>query len=499
MRKFIIPLLAVLLIAGGAYAIFGPNGPGAQSAPPPVPTGEPVVPPLSVEGRVVPAQEAWLRFERSGIVTAILVDEGDTVAAGQALIQLDDRLQRAAVQQAEANLARAQARYALLLAGASAEARAAAEAALQVAVAQATQVALAVVPADEQAIAAQLAEAQAARTRLLAGADPELIAQAQAVRDQAAVNLAAQQSALAAAKVNAQLAVEQAANVLRDRQADYSRIYWENEELRQKLGEDELPQARIDAEAAALRAVQNAEVALAQARVAAEQAVQAEKDGLAAAEARLREAEARLAALLSPPDADQLAAIDARIAAAEASLARLRGDPRQAQLAVAQAQVAQAQAQVAQINAAPREEELAIAQADIAAAEAALAQARIELANMVLRAPFAGVVSRIELHPGELASPTTPALLLGDLRTWHIETTDLSEIDAARITPGAEVTITFDALPGVTLPGRVRTIQPYGVERLGEIVYTALVDLQAYDQRLRWNMTAIVTLTDTNR
>lgn len=82
--------------------------------------------------------------------------------------------------------------------------------------------------ADAQAVVAQLAEA-----------DPDLIAQVQAVRDQVAANLAAQQSALAAAKVNGQLAVEQAVNVLRDRQADYSRVAWENE----------LPQATTDAEA----------------------------------------------------------------------------------------------------------------------------------------------------------------------------------------------------------------------------------------------------------
>ncbi|ACL25596.1 HlyD family efflux transporter periplasmic adaptor subunit [Chloroflexus aggregans] len=493
MRKLIIPLIAVILILGGAYAIFGPNGPGAQSAPPPIPTGDTVVPPVSVEGRVVPLQYAWLRFERSGMVSAILVAEGDQVAAGQALAQLDDRAQRLAVQQAEANLARAQARYAQLLAGAAPETRAAAEAAVQVAAAQATQVALSVAAPDEKAALAQLAEAKAARAELLAGADPEVVAQAQAARDQAAANLAAQRSALAAAKVNAQLAVEQAANVLRDRQADYSRIHWENEELKQRLGEDELPQARIDLEAAALHAVQNAEVALAQARINAEQAVQAEIEGIAAAEARLREAEARLAALLSPPAADKLAAIDARIAAAEATLARLRGDPRQAQVAVAQAQVALAQAQAAQVNAAPREEEVALAQAEVAAAEAALAQARLELDKLTLRAPFAGTVARLELRLGELATPTAPALLLGDLSVWRIETIDLNEIDAARIAPGAAVTVTFDALPGVALPGRVIAIEPYGTDRLGEVVYTATIELTQTDQRLHWNMTAVIT------
>ncbi len=494
MRKLIIPALALMLIAGGAYAIFGPNGPGSQPPPPSLPAATPVPLPVMVEGRVLPAQQAWLRFERSGVVADILVQEGDSVTAGQALIRFDDSAQRLVVQQAEANLARAQARYAQLLAGASPAARAAAEAAVQVAVAQATQVALAVDRSEIQAAEAQLAEARAARAALLAGADPDLIAQAVAARDQAAASLAAQRSALAAAKVNAQLALEQAANVVRDRQADYSRIHWENEEVKQRLGDDELPQVRIDAEAAALRAVQNAEVALAQARVAAEQAAQAEIEGIAAAEARLREAEARLAALLAAPAADKLAAIEARIAAAEATLARLRGDPRQAQLALAEAQVALAEAQAAQINAAPSDHEVALAQAEVTAAEAALAQARLELAKLTLRAPFAGIVARVDLHPGELVSPTTPVLLLGDLSVWHIETVDLNEIDAARITPGAAATVTFDALPGLRLAGSVSAISPQGVDRLGEVVYTTVIQLAQSDPRLRWNMTATVAI-----
>ncbi|WP_298816957.1 efflux RND transporter periplasmic adaptor subunit, partial [uncultured Chloroflexus sp.] len=134
------------------------------------------------------------------------------------------------------------------------------------------------------------------------------------------------------------------------------------------------------------------------------------------------------------------------------------------------------------------------AQADVAAAEAALALARLEYDKLNLRAPFAGVVAQIELHPGELAGPTTPALLLGDFSAWHVETVDLNEIDAARITTGATATVTFDALPGLSLPGRVQAIYPHGVDRLGEVVYTTVIELLQSDPRLRWNMTATVTI-----
>ncbi|MEF3274082.1 MAG: hypothetical protein K6356_06705 [Chloroflexus sp.] len=49
-------------------------------------------------------------------------------------------------------------------------------------------------------------------------------------------------------------------------------------------------------------------------------------------------------------------------------------------------------------------------------------------------------------------------------------------------------------MPGLILPGRVHAIRPYGADRLGEIVYTVSVEHMQSDPRLRWNMTAVITL-----
>jgi HlyD family secretion protein len=93
---------------------------------------------LVAPGRVEPAREAVkLAFEAQGRIAEILVDEGDSVTAGQVLARLDDRLARARVAAAEAGLAQAKARYLLArrgprredLAAARAEADAAAAAA----------------------------------------------------------------------------------------------------------------------------------------------------------------------------------------------------------------------------------------------------------------------------------------------------------------------------------------------------------------------------------
>ena len=54
--------------------------------------------------------------------------------------------------------------------------------------------------------------------------------------------------------------------------------------------------------------------------------------------------------------------------------------------------------------------------------------------------------------------------------------------------------ITVDALPGVEIPGKVTRIRAYGENRQGDIVYMVVVKPDRQDERLRWNMTASVSI-----
>jgi membrane fusion protein (multidrug efflux system) len=72
---------------------------------------QPVAVPISVSlgGRTVAYEASEVRPQVSGIIRRRLFEEGSLVRAGQPLYEIDDRLFRAAVQQAEANLASARA------------------------------------------------------------------------------------------------------------------------------------------------------------------------------------------------------------------------------------------------------------------------------------------------------------------------------------------------------------------------------------------------------
>lgn len=216
---------------------------------------------------------------------------------------------------------------------------------------------------------------------------------------------------------------------------------------------------------------------------------------VARAEAEVRRAEARLAELRAGPRSQDVKRAQAAVAAARAEWLRARRDfRREEDVAVAEAQLRQAEAELELLQAGPRPEAVAAAEADLAAARAALAEARVALAETVLRAPFAGVVAAVLARPGEYVTPGTPVVRLGDASGWLVETEDLTEVDVVRIREGDPVRLRFDALPDLELPGRVVRIRPLGEDRQGDVVYTAVIEPERADPRLRWNMTAEVVI-----
>jgi multidrug resistance efflux pump len=84
-------------------------------------------------------------------------------------------------------------------------------------------------------------------------------------------------------------------------------------------------------------------------------------------------------------------------------------------------------------------------------------------------------------------------MLLADLNQLQVETTDLNEIDVARILEGAPVEITFDAIPDVRLQGVVERIAARSSEGSG-VNYSVIVSMDNPPEKLRWGMTAFVDI-----
>lgn len=446
---------------------------------------------VNASGAMQPASVVNLNFSATGSVAQVLVAVGDEVAQDAPLAVLDDRDLRLRVEQAQAALTQANASYNRLLSGATPAEIAAAQAQIEQAQAQLRQVRGSVTSQDVAAARAQLEQARANLARLEAGPRTTDVTTAQAQVDQARAQLQSQRDSLSAAKTRAESQMEQAANALRDRQADYSRVYWQNRQLEEQLArfDRELPQENRDQEAAALRAVENAQQSLDQARLAFEQAQQAEVSGLQAAEAQVRSAEANLDKLLSGAEADQLAAARAQVAQAQASLDKLLGDQRAGSVAAAAAGVESAQANLERITAAPTENDLAGALAQVENATASLRQAELALERATLRAPFAGTVAEVNLKVGEVPGGARPAIVLADLSSFYVDVT-VDEIDVAQLEPGQSVGLTLDALPDLPLNGEVATISPLSSAQSAVTSYQVRIEIPATDRRVRSGMSA---------
>ncbi len=100
----------------------------------------------------------------------------------------------------------------------------------------------------------------------------------------------------------------------------------------------------------------------------------------------------------------------------------------------------------------------------------------------------------MDVRAGELVQSSQPLIVLGDLDTLRVETTDLDEIDVVQVAVGQEAAITFDALPDRVITGSVTRISPMAEPGSGGVHYTVVLELEEVDPVLRWGMTAFVDI-----
>lgn len=171
--------------------------------------------------------------------------------------------------------------------------------------------------------------------------------------------------------------------------------------------------------------------------------------------------------------------------------AKLERETAQAALDSALAVEAEAKRQFELTLNAPDAEQLALLEARLNNAKAQVKAAQDNLDKLSLLAPFAGTVADLMIKPGEWASSGQRVLVLADLTSLRVETTDLNEVDVAKINLGDTVRITFDALPDVTIMGTVGQIAPKASPGSG-VNYTVVIDLNEKPELMRWGMTAYV-------
>jgi len=197
---------------------------------------------------------------------------------------------------------------------------------------------------------------------------------------------------------------------------------------------------------------------------------------------------------------NRLAYANLELAAAQAVLADLQDGPQpdqlrmaNAQIGVAQAQVKAAEARLALTQAGPLAEDVAVSKTKIDQAKAEAAQIQAQLDQTQIVAPFDGVAAKVLIDAHQFVGPGVPIVQVADLKSLRVETSDLNENDVARIKVGDTATVRFDALPDVTVTGKIARIDPKAKEGAG-VNYTTVIQLDQIPGGVRWGMTANVEI-----
>ena len=166
----------------------------------------------------------------------------------------------------------------------------------------------------------------------------------------------------------------------------------------------------------------------------------------------------------------------------------------QSNVAAAAAQRDIAQARLDQLKHGATQPQIDAAQAGVAQAQAAYDAAKAALDEATLKAPFDGAIALISVDAGQVIGPGLVVASIADMQSWEMETDDLSEVDVVNVRPGQSATITVDALPGVTLNGRVVAVTPKAETKRGDVTYTVKIEIDNPDPHLHWGMTAQVDI-----
>lgn len=439
-KRWIWVALVAVVVAGALLVVFGRFSADDANAADEVETATVIVGDLSASasagGNVTAARQANLAPSQPGIVDVVLVRVGDQVAAGDALVQLAADDLALAVANAEQTLRIQEANLATLVNPAT--------------------------DADIAAAEAQLASAESNLQDVLDGPSE--------------LELAAQEANVRAAE------------------AGVSRAVGNLQSAQDAVSDAQIASARAQLEAAKL--------ARTQARIANEANPTGETDRARRdAEEQVTIAQARLDELLAGPSVGaaqaDVAASAAQRDAAQANFEEFASGSSASAVASAEAQVAQAQAALDALVSGPDEADVRSAEAQVAQAQLALDGARDALENATLRAPFDGIITSVNVAPGEFASGAAVTLVGADSLQLVLA---VDEVDIGSLSVGQPALVTLETWPTVEIETVIETIAPSAAGNgTGLVTYDVYLNLSETDLPIRVGMTANANLITANR
>ncbi len=183
------------------------------------------------------------------------------------------------------------------------------------------------------------------------------------------------------------------------------------------------------------------------------------------------------------------ASYDSKLATERASLTSYKGtrDKAQSDILTYQASIQASEAQLALKRAGARQTDIDSARARVRQAQANLARTQADLADMVLTAPTAGVITHVNIKPGE-SLPSGPAVAMLGISPFRVEMF-VSEIDIPKVVKTQSGSIELDAFRGTKMKLQVSDVDPAATDKDGVSKYRVVLDFVYPHNELKIGMT----------
>ncbi len=122
----------------------------------------------------------------------------------------------------------------------------------------------------------------------------------------------------------------------------------------------------------------------------------------------------------------------------------------------------------------------------------ALDEANKTLSYCYIYAPFDGVIAEISVEKSDSVSTGTSIATL--ITKQRIAEITLNEVDVAKVKIGQKATLTFDALPELTLTGEVSEIDTVGTVSQGVVSYAVKITLDTQNEQVKPGMSVSVAI-----
>jgi HlyD family secretion protein len=158
----------------------------------------------------------------------------------------------------------------------------------------------------------------------------------------------------------------------------------------------------------------------------------------------------------------------------------------------ASANVPEKEQALADLKAGATDIDLKTAQLTLDQRKNSLIDAQNELANYSIRAPYDGIITKLAIK--KLDSASSGAIIATLITKQKVAEISLNEVDVAKINVGQKATLTFDAIPDLSIAGTVSEIDAIGTVSQGVVTYAIKISFDTQDNRIKNGMSVSASI-----